>query len=322
MTATKQVALLKETNSNGILESTSIALLRRDVIDAFEAMCLSQNQLNLALIAENNLMAWVMDTGELFNFPKHYSNREKIIQVLSQYEYFSTQAPREIIVCAGFVGASQETLNIVTTLNAQKDEFKRSILALKKIKPLIQDNELTQAFETILSHKRNLPTASNLKKLGLSRLHLKQCYRKIPILSQAPSKISWTWANTRSIKRISVLEAEKLLRKKNITDQGIILQLQKLASLSKNESLAIVQDLAPHLRANIVMEPSAPKERLMVKGPIPLFFPASVNQPWPEFKPPKVKTSKDKARVIRNDVKLEPTPFLPAIRAHRYQNLS
>ncbi len=322
MTSTKQVTLLKVHKPKSALETTSIALLRSNIIDAFEAMRWSLEELSTALLQESNLMAWITDSNELFNFPQHYSNREKIIQILSQYEYLSTQAPREIIVCAGFVGASQETLNIVTNLNAQKDEFKRSILALKKIKPLIQDDLLTQAFDHILSHKRDLTTANNLQKMGLSRLHLKQCYRKIPILAQAPLKISWTWANTRSIKRISVLEAEKLLRKKNTADQGIVLQLEKLASLSTNEYLAIVQDLAPHLRANLVMEPSYPKERIMVKGPIPLFFPATVNQPWPEFKPPKAKTSKDKARVIRNDVRLDPIPFLPAIRAHRYQNLA
>jgi hypothetical protein len=300
------------------LETCSIALLRRQVAESFEAMLCSLDELGEALLDESALMAWVMDSNGLFNFPDHFSAREKIIQILNQYEYLSSQAPREIIVCAGFVGASQETLKIITKLNDQKDEFKQNILALKKIKPSLHEDELTNSFKALLSHKRNLPTASNLRKMGLGRLHLKQCYRKIPILNSAPLKISWTWANTRSIKRITVLEAEKLLRKRNISDEGIVLQLKKLSSLPLNEPLAIVQDLAPHLRANLVMAPSEPRERIMVKGPVPIFFPASLNQPWPQFKPPKKKTPKDKARVIRNDVRLDPMPFLPAIRAHRY----
>lgn len=299
-------------------ETASVALLRAQVVEAFESLLTALDNLTEALLQESALMAWVSDNHDLFQFPEHYSVREKIIQILNQYEYLPTQAPREIIVCAGFVGASEETLDLVRILNNKKDAFKQSILALKKLKPLFQEEELTQSFQSLLAHKRNLPTASYLRKMGLARLHLKQCYRKIPILSRTPLKISWTWANTRSIKKITVLEAEKLLRKRNINDEGIQLQLKKLASLSPSNSLAIVQELAPHLRANLVMDPAEGKERLMVKGAIPIFFPASLNHPWPEFKPPKVKTPKDKARLVRNDVRLELNPFLPAIRAHRY----
>lgn len=303
-------------------ETKSIGLLRQDVIDTFSAMLITQENLNQAMLNENALMAWAADSSDYFNFPQHYSVREKIIHILSQYDYLPTQAPREIIVCAGFVGASEQTLDIAVRLNNQKDAFKQTILALKKVKPNLVDDELFHAFDHFWSHKRHGSTAAHLRKMDLARLHLKQCYRKIPILKAAPLKISWTWANTRSIKKITVAEAEKLLRKKNVSDEGIVLQLEKLAQLPFNEPLAIVQNLAPHLRANLVMEPSHPKERIMVKGPIPIFFPTTVNQPWPEFKAPKIKTTKDKTRLIRNDVRLEPLPFLPAIRAHRYLNLA
>ena len=302
-------------------ETTSIALLRHEIMETFSSMLLTLEDLSQAMLSENDLMAWAADSSDFFNFPQSHSVREKIIHILSQYEYLPTQAPREIIVCAGFVGTSEETLEIVVKLNYQKDAFKQAILALKKVKPNLLDDELFRAFDHFLSHKRHGPTAAHLRTMDLARLHLKQCYRKIPILKAAPLKISWTWANTRSIKRITVAEAEKLLRKKNLSDEGIILQLEKLAQLPFHEPLAIVQNLAPHLRANLVMEPNHPKERIMVKGPVPIFFPTTVNQPWPKFKPPKIKTPKDKTRHTRNDVRLDPSPFLPAIRAHRYLNL-
>lgn len=303
-------------------ETKSIALLRQEVIETFGTMLLTQENLNQAILNESCLMAWAADSNGFFNFPPQYSIREKIIHILNQYEYLPAQAPREIIVCAGFVGASESTLEIVFALNHQKDNFKQAILALKKVKPNLLDDELSQTFNHFISHKRHGSTAAHLRTMDLAKLHLKQCYRKIPILKSAPLKISWTWANTRSIKRITVAEAEKLLRKKNLSDEGIVLQLEKLAQLPSKEPLAIVQNLAPHLRANLVMEPSQPKERIMVKGPIPIFFPTTVNQPWPEFKPPKTKMTKDKSRHIRNDVRLDPFPFLPAIRAHRYLNLA
>lgn len=299
-------------------ETHSIALLRQQVIETFGSMLSALENLSQAILNENDLMAWASDTNDFFNFPQTYSVREKITHILCQYEYLPTQSPREIIVFPGFVGASEHTLEIAAKLNLQKDAFKQAILDLKKVKPNLLDEELFQAFDHFQSHKRQGSTAAHLRKMDLSRLHLKQCYRKIPILKAAPLKISWTWANTRSIKRITTEEAEKLLRKKDMSDEGIMLQLEKLAQLPFNEPLAIVQNLAPHLRANLVMEPSHPKERMMVKGPIPIFFPSTINQPWPEFKQPKTKTPKDKTRHTRNDVRLDPLPFLPAIRAHRY----
>lgn len=299
-------------------ETNWIMQLRQEVIETFNLMLLTLENLSHIMLNESHLMAWVADSSDFFNFPPSLSVREKIISILTQYEYLPTQAPREIIVCPGFVGASEHTLEIITQLNHQKDAFKQAVLALKKVKANLLDEELFRAFDYFQSHKRHNSTAAHLRTMDLARLHLKQCYRKIPILKAAPLKISWTWANTRSIKKITVEEAQKLLRKKNLSDEGILLQLEKLARLSVNEPLAIVQNLAPHLRANLVMEPNHPKERIMVKGPIPIFFPTNVNQPWPEFKPPKIKTPKDKTRHVRNDVKLDPLPFLPAIRAHRY----
>ena len=153
---------------------------------------------------------------------------------------------------AGIVASSAGTLEAIQHLNACKDRFKASILALKSAKIALSDPYLTEHFEKVLS-KRARDVADTLTKMGLARLHLKQCYRRIPCFAVRPSKVSWTWANTRAITRISVNEAEKLLLKQG-TDPGIILQLNKLAHLNYDEPLAILQTLAPHLRANLVFE--------------------------------------------------------------------
>ncbi len=166
---------------------------------------------------------------------------------------------------------------------------------------------------------RNLNTATTLKSVGLARLHLKQCYRKIPILSHSPLKISWTWAHTRSIKKISINKAQEMLLKKG-TDAGIEMQIDKLKHLGAFEELAIVQELAPHLRANIVYSIDDKIHRSMIKGPIPIFFPCTPETPFPQFKPPVKKCDKDQNRSKRSDVRLDPNPYLPAIRAHRYSH--
>lgn len=273
------------------------AALRQDVLDTFLVLQSKLQELCDAIIKEPELAAWVQEESQNELFMGAMSAREKAILLFKQLEYQNLQAPREIIVLPGFIGASVSTLDKVTALNNAKEQFKKSMLALKaSVKPTNLANAMAQ--------------------MGLARLHLKQCYRKIPVLKSAPQKISWTWAHTKSIKRISIAKANELLLKKG-EDLGIQIQLQKLNSLTANEELAIVQELAPHLRANIVLSDEN-ASRLMIKGPVPIFYPCLPETPFPAFKVPQQKTLRDESRSIRNDVRLDPTPFLPAIRAHRY----
>lgn len=259
---------------------------------------------------DSNLPAWFNPPAEMqiSNLPC----RKQVAYFLNQLEYLDDQAPKEIIVGAGILAASNKTIQLIDEVNLAKDNFKLSMLNLKQTSP-----KHIEFINNELNDFLNRPKES-LKKMGLSRLHLKQCYRKIPTVIQRPAKVSWTWANTRSIKKITPLQAEQMLLKIKRTNHDIQVQLSKLLSLPAHEKLAIVQELAPHLRANITMEDSDGVRRFMLKGAVPIFYLAEDNQPLPYFTPPKEKQGKDKQRLIRSDTKLEPDPFLPSIRAHRY----
>lgn len=281
-------------------------------VEVFESfMALSQALATLCEAVETEaLLAWTQSPD-----PNPNQHRQRACAILKQLEYTNTQAPRETILCAGFIGASENTLKLAQWVNQCKDRFKKSILALKGANISKTDPYLTEKFNTVLD--RATPTSYTLQKLGLARLHLKQCYRKIPILEKAPTKISWTWAHTRAIKKITVAKAQEILLKKTKMP-SIEMQLQKLQTLSLKESLAIVQDLAPHLRANLVFKEGDSLQRQMIKAPIPLFFPCDSLTPRPTFTPPLPKQDKDNTRGKRSDVKIDPVVFIPAIRAHRY----
>lgn len=242
--------------------------------------------------------------------------RSQACQLLGQLEYLDGQQPREILVGAGIIAASSGTLIALGELNQAKAIFKQAMLKLKAAKVASSHEILATNFEQLLS-KREESLTSNMQRMGLARVHLKQCYRKIPYYEQRPRKIAWTWANTRSIKKISAAEAQELLLQHH-HDVGIERQLNLLQGLDPKEKLAIVQDLAPHLRANIVMPTANGEKRVMVKGPVPIFYLATDNLELPEYTPPGIKRGKDKERTVRKDVKINPEPFLPAIRAHRY----
>lgn len=326
---------------------TLLSTFRIELLEAFKALKEALTIFESALDADEALPAWFLPP-EALQINAGANVRSQAYTLIQQLEYLDGQKPREILVGAGIFAASENTLQCITHLNQCKDRFKEAMLALKKANIKMNDHFLSEQFEPLLETRRsitndslpNLPldtrsetVAKTLKKVGLARLHLKQCYRRIPIFFERPLKVSWTWANTKAITRITVEQAKKLLSKQG-NDQTIEQQLIKLYALSPNEPLAIVQELAPHLRANVVFlnnepgklnepsklqeAPTNPERRIMVKGPIPLFYLAQKNDIFPRIRPPGLKRGKNKARRIRSDVKLDPDPFLPTIRVHRY----
>jgi hypothetical protein len=291
--------------------------LRDSLLEAFDQLTLTIDTLCNAILNDTTLVVWLQD---IQNYPSlikgNSSPREQVCSVIKKLEYFDEQQPREILVAAGFIGASSETIEVAEAVNLKKLNFKNSMLALKASKLNLKEKQISDGIQFILS-KRPSSTSQALHNVNLARLHLKQCYRQLPILKYAPKKINWTWAHTRSIKKITAAKACNMLAQKG-THTHIEIQLKKCQMLPPNEPLAIVQELAPHLRANIVFEENNQTKRMMIKGPLPIFFPAASQTPCPEFKPPKEKQDKNKNRVIRNDVRIEPEVFLSAIRAHRY----
>ena len=286
--------------------------LRSEVLGAFLHLRHRLSLAREALLNELPFPAWIEQAP---NQASIQQIRFQAISVIEQLEYGPSQAPKETLLCAGIIAVSCPTLEAFSAVNEAKLQFKKAVLALKASFLPLNDPELNDSIEKALGQPSE--TRQTLRQLGMARLHLKQCYRKIPLLDKAPQKVSWTWAHTRAIQRITVEQAIKSLEKRG-SDAGIMQQIARCAQLSPKEPLAIIQELAPHLRANLVFgDASTGVVRRMIKAPLPIFYPA-IGDELPAYTPPKPKQEKDKQRVLRSDVKIDPNPFLPAIRAHRY----
>jgi hypothetical protein len=282
------------------------------VLETFSALHKAMQALGNTLLSETKRPAWMQP----LKYPTlhHDSPHQAALNLIQQLQYQEGQEGREILIGVGLFAVSQSTYEQVQDINKLKAAFKYSILTLKAQNIKNTDEWLALEFEALLNKTRNEYTQDTLTRTGLSRLHLKQCYRQIPLLSQRPSKVTWSWANTRSIKKITKQDAIALLQKKG-SDEGIQDQIQRIEALDKEEQLAIVQTLCPHLRTNIVMDTPEGVKRFMLKGSLPLFY-VDDGQPLPECCPPKIQKQSERAQ--RNDVRLDPQPFAPAIRAHRY----
>ncbi len=262
-----------------------------------------RDRLNRFLIqlAREDRPAWIF-TPEKREF-RDRAAREQLIAVLERLEYPDDRDGRETDPCPGIVGASATTLELAASLNQARDAFKRAVLNLNRKR----DPEAARRF---------------MAQMGYPRLHFKQLYRHVPILLRKPDSIRFTWGATRSIKRISRQEAYQRLIKLagNDPSPGYRKQLEALARLDRNEPIAIVQDLKPHIKANVcwVLGDGEAKrvERRMISAALAILLPLDPGEALPKHSA--AYPDERKRRKARSDVKIEREPFLPSIRGHRY----
>ena len=136
---------------------------RIDVLSSF-AMLKKALQFVLEKLCglDGHLPVW-FEPSSYFISEFNKSDREQVFNFINQLEYFDQQKPKEILIGAGIVASSAGTLEAIQHLNACKDRFKASILALKSAKIALSDPYLTEHFEKVLS-KRARDVADTLTK--------------------------------------------------------------------------------------------------------------------------------------------------------------
>ncbi|MCH4810516.1 DNA replication terminus site-binding protein [Vreelandella neptunia] len=225
------------------------------------------------------------------------------------------QDGRETRNYIAIVAANDELLTAASAVNQAKARFSE----------LLQD--IKQAFPQTLSEaKSRLPhrhphVDEVLRRNGLARLHLKQSWRQLPIAQAPVSRVRFAWYSSgRSIKRLSVQEAEHKLLQLDTEAPHIRIQLRKLASIPSGEVLAQVQTQAPLMRANLFF--TEPLEdghtRRALNAAMPIFVPDN-NQRLPHINLPASQPPTTRTRARRRDEKLEQDVFLPSLRIYRYR---
>lgn len=248
-------------------------------------------------------------------------NLDPLKKARSYYQdiwYRDQQDGRETRSCYGLVMANEDLIRLAQKVNSAKDNFKTLVQQIQKTD---KDVWLSQKAQLNTRHKT---LRNQLYYTGLGRIHLKQLYRHIPILSHRPEKIGFTWySNGRSIKKLTVAQAEMKLLAMGEEKSHIQQQLQKLNTLPQHEVLAQIQTQVPVVRANLVFKLLNEKGhvetiRKAMNVSLPLLVPQESNPLLPVFnqideQPPIART-----RIARNDFKICEEVFLPSLRVHRY----
>ncbi|EHJ91638.1 hypothetical protein [Vreelandella boliviensis] len=213
------------------------------------------------------------------------------------------------------VAANDILLTAIDAVNHAKTNFSELLQHIKQAFP-----------QTLSDAKSRLPQRHPhvdevLRRNGLARLHLKQCWRQLPIAQAPVSRVRFAWYSSgRSIKRLSVQEAEHKLLHLDTDAPHIRIQLRKLAGIPSSEVLAQVQTQAPLMRANLFFtEPlDDGHTRRALNAAMPIFVPDN-NQRLPHINLPALQPPTTRKRARRRDEKLEQDVFLPSLRVYRYR---
>lgn len=287
-----------------------------DLVLSFDALALGLSEFCQSLDKQQP-NCWVA----LSENEQHEQSLDHLKKARSYYQdiwYKDQQDGRETRSCYGLVMANEEIINLAHKVNAAKDAFKKLVQEVQKT-----DKDLWLSQKAQLN-TRHQSLRNQLYYTGLGRIHLKQLYRHIPILKHRPEKIGFTWySNGRSIKKLTVAQAQSKLLAMGEDKSHIQQQLQRLNTLPEHEILAQIQTQVPVVRANLVFKSlndkgHAESTRKAMNVSLPLLVPEEDNPQIPIFnqideQPPAART-----RIARNDFKICEDVFLPSLRVHRY----
>lgn len=242
-------------------------------------------------------------------------NRNWLREALFDMWHQQDQDGRETRNYIAIVAADDELLNAIGAVNRSKTRFSELLKHIKQAHP--------QAFNDAKHRlaQRHPHIDEVLRRSGLARLHLKQSWRQLPIAEAPVSRVRFAWYSSgRSIKRLTVQEAEHKLLQLDTDSPHVRIQLRKLASLPSGEILAQVQPQAPLMRANLFFtEPLADGHtRRALNAAMPIFVPAN-HQRLPHINLPALHPPTTRTRARRRDEKLEDEVFLASLRIYRYR---
>lgn len=283
--------------------------LLHDIEEAFDQVVESSRVL-VELIHQYPGQAWALDTPR--------PDAEWQAAALLDFWYTDGQDGRSTRPYIALVAAAKPVIDAVGRVNTAKRVFAETLAAIKD-----EDQRLVAELKASLPF-RHAYLHSHMKGSGLARLHLKQCWRHIPVAEQPLQRVRLAWYSSgRSIRRVTVREAEQMLIALGVDQPHIQIQLRALSGLPSSEPLAQVQHQAPLMRANLFYDEPLPDGRLRraMNLALPLFIPNEKgllphhNQPAPF--PPAARTRK-----VRSDERLEQEPFLRSLRIYRYKAIA
>lgn len=264
---------------------------------------------------EDLVTTWQASDGAAWSFDNETADATWLRHALLDVWYQDGQDGRATRSHVGLVAGDAAVMDAVARVNETKKAFATLLAEIR-----IETPSLIPEIKAVLPF-RHPALHAHLRGSGLARLHLKQCWRAIPLADAPVARVRLAWyASGRSITRLSVREAERKLLALDSEAPHVRIQLRRLAGIPDGEPLAQVQSQAPLMRANLFYrEPLEDgRRRRAMNIALPLFVPSPDGRlPDHNLPPPHPPAKRTRAR--RRDERLEDTVFLPSLRVFRYR---
>ncbi|WP_046078533.1 DNA replication terminus site-binding protein [Halomonas sp. HG01] len=265
--------------------------------------------------SETLVNTWRHEGGQAWAFGREEADAAWLHEALLDVWYQDGQDGRSTRSHVGLVAATPAVMEAARRVNDTKQAFADLLARIREEEP-----SLLPEIKAVLPF-RHPELHTHLRGSGLARLHLKQCWRAIPLAPAPVARVRFAWYSSgRSIKRLSVREAEQKLLALDTDAPHVRIQLRQLAGIPDGEPLAQVQTQAPLMRANLFFrEPLEDGHRRRAMNvALPLFVPADDGR-LPDHNQPPDHPPQTRTRARRRDERLEQEPLLPSLRVYRYR---
>lgn len=233
--------------------------------------------------------------------PIAMSGRSAIRLAATAYRHLDfddDQDERRVVRFVGAVAVPAAVIRRAQTVNEHKASLLEAIGTYRR---------LASKRERDSHHVREL-----LIRLGYARLNLVQTYRKIPILSQAPARIGFTWIlGTKHVETVSREGAMRRIPGDVERSGADLARVQREVLDARRNGLRLVRRVAPHVRANIAWYDGDERQTACIHAPLPVLYPFNSRTVEPEIvghdRPePDPSTRQDRQR--RSDANLQRIP--------------
>ncbi len=274
-----------------------------ELIDALDTLLRRLNDFS-AQLCQSNLPYWLPDE-DICDLPQ-------CAALFNDIWYRDGQDGRVTRTQHGLIGADETLITAAHRVNTAKQCFQTLATHYR----LSQDSDLQNQIT-----RRESLLAETLQHHGYSRIHLRQCYRQIPVIESRPVKIGFSWYTSgRSIKQLTPEQALQRLQKMDTTQTHIQMQIDALGRLMPGDMLAQLQSQVPVMRANLLWKQD---DRLLRKAQnvsLPMLIRLQPGETLPEHNQPLSSPPEQRSRNLRSDLRIDPVPFLPSLRVHKYIN--
>ena len=249
--------------------------------------------------------------------------RLEALQMIRAIEYEENQPGNETRIYPALMGTSREGLEAAEVLNRTKTRLGKLLAAMRGHTIDARDACGRQRPIDLLRHA--------LAFLKHPRLHSLQATRHLVVCPQAPARVGFTWITGSS--RVGRTDRDTLIAQlearlqKNPEDEGLHIDLERLARLAPGEPLAHYRAPKVHPRANIkYVKATGEVERVPKPAMMPILFPSEPGGALPPMKPLEDTVpppgSRRKKRAARGAVRVDPERYLITQPIHRYREAS